>query len=91
MDDSDSYGDGIWVCWSILLLQDPDLVPHTNKNYTLECVTNSTANEAGKLVSKFNETAPTCVPRNTCRAPWPAHPEYEVEAANLKKAYNPGG
>ena len=72
------------------ICEDPDLVPHTNKNYTLECVTNSTANEAGKLVSKFNESAPTCVPKNTCRAPWPQHAEYEVETANLKKAYNPG-
>ena len=70
------------------ICEDDALVPHTNKNYTLECVT--TGDGPGELLPLFNESAPTCVSKNTCRAPWPQHPEYEVEATRLKKAYSPG-
>ncbi len=53
--------------------EDSSLVPHTNKNHTMRCLTN------GTFVAHNNDTAPACVPKNTCRLPWPSRSEYRVE------------
>ena len=55
-----------------------DLVPHTDKNLTMVCLTN------GTLVPDPEEVVPVCVEVNTCRVnTFPVHDKYVVNDSSI--------